>query len=577
MKLLNKISQILDRQQKRRIVMLFFVIFIGGILELVGVSLILPVINVIMNENILLEGKWATAIQNFFHIQDGNEFLIILLGTLVFIYVLKNLYLIGMYKLTYQFTYYYKKKLAMRLLECYMFQTYTFHLSKNVADLQRNIITDIGNFYDLITNCLNLLNELTVCMLLGIYLLGIDWKTALSVFFLLGGALAVFYSTQKRVQTQRGIENRNSMAALNKWIIQSFNGIKEIQVLGREDYFLDKCEKAYEWQKEANKKNNLAALIPKPIMEMVCVCTLLAVMMVRIASGVELQSFFSVLAVFAVAAFRMLPSFNRMSAYLAAILFQKDSVNSVYEDIKEMERLDQNFGVCENKATLVFDKEIKLQDITFKYPGTEKLILDHVNLIIHKNQSIGFTGTSGAGKSTLIDIILGVLPLEKGKILVDGYDIYKNMKGWHNILGYIPQSIYLMDDNIRNNVAFGIPDEQVSDEKIWKALEKAQIADFVHSLAEGLDTEIGDRGVRISGGQRQRLGIARALYNDPQILVFDEATSALDNETEAALMEAINGLRGSKTMIIIAHRLHTIENCDVIYEVGSGNIRETMI
>jgi ABC-type multidrug transport system fused ATPase/permease subunit len=288
--------------------------------------------------------------------------------------------------------------------------------------------------------------------------------------------------------------------------------------------------------------------------------------------GAELDNLLSVLAVFAVAAFRMLPCFNSISAYISNMLFEKSSVDAVYNDIIEMEKLGEKKHEVRKSEIIEFNHSITIQDLTYKYPETEKNILQDVSFEIFKNQSIGFMGESGAGKSTLIDIILGVLPISEGKICVDNVDIHENLSAWHNAVGYIPQSIYLMDDTIRNNVAFGIFEDEISDEQLWKALEEAQIADFVRELPDGLNTEIGDRGVRISGGQRQRLGIARALYHDPPILVFDEATSALDNETEKALMEAINGLKGKRTMLIIAHRLHTIENCDVIYEVKEGKV-----
>ena len=289
----------------------------------------------------------------------------------------------------------------------------------------------------------------------------------------------------------------------------------------------------------------------------------------------NISGFVSLLAVFAVAAFRMLPCFNSISAYMATMMFEKDSVEAVYNDIKEMENFDKVRKQSRNlKENLNFKTRINIEHVTYKYPHTEREILKDVNLIINKNQSVGFIGTSGAGKSTLIDIILGVLPVEKGNIEVDGFNICENMRTWHKMIGYIPQSIYLMDDTIRNNVAFGIDENDILDSQIWKALEEAQIAQFIRELPGGLDAEIGDRGVRISGGQRQRIGIARALYHNPEVLVFDEATSALDNETEAALMEAIEGLKGKRTMLIIAHRLQTIQNCDVVYEVKDGRVEK---
>lgn len=570
----KKICKILNKRQMLSLGFMTILIFIGGLFDLLGVSLILPIVNLATDPSTLLDNKAIVFISELFNFQDVRQIVIVLLAAMIAIYVIKNVYIILMYKLLYHFTYSFKKELAMRLLNCYMYQDYTFHLKKNIADLQRNILTDTGQFYGFISDFINMLNQSITCILLGGYLLIIDYKTTIGVIVLLGGAMILVYYYQRKVQVLRGEQNRESSAEVNKWIIQSFSGIKEIQVLGREDFFIKKCEEAYDKGMNANKKSNFAAIVPKPLMEMICVGGLLGVVLIRLLFGADISKFVSTLAVFAVAAFRMLPCFNSISAYISSMLFEKKSVDAVFEDIKEMEKLGEKKQYRVAKENIELKEKISIENLTYKYPDTNRDILKNVSFEIRKNQSVGFMGTSGAGKSTLIDIILGILPITKGKVCVDGIDIYNNLAEWHKEIGYIPQSIYLMDDTIRNNVAFGIPKEQISDEKVKQALKEAQIADFVYSLPKGLDTEIGDRGVRLSGGQRQRLGIARALYHNPEVLVFDEATSALDNETEAALMEAIDGLKGKRTMLIIAHRLQTIKNCDVVYEVKDGNVKK---
>lgn len=575
-KMFKNIRYILSYKQKIALVVLTILLFVGGIFDLLGVSLIIPVVKSVTNPG-SIDNAWIIAIKKQLSIKTDESFVILLLVLMIFIYVIKNLYIILMYYVMYKVIWKFKSDLSMRLLNCYMYQDYTFHLNKNVSDLQRNILTDVGQFYGFIMDALNMLNQIIICILLTVYLVIVDWMTTIGVLIILGSAIALLYRRQKKTQTIRGKINRETNAQLNKWILQSFAGIKEIQVLGREQYFLDRCKEAYDTGMEANRKSNLSAVIPKPLMEMVCVSGLILVMLFRIIMGGNMEDFVSILAVFAVSAFRMLPCFNSISAHISSMLFEKDSVDAVYSDIKEMEKLNQARTISEGNNSLRFDKSIKVEEVSYKYPNTDKLILENVNLVISKNESVGFVGPSGAGKSTLIDIILGLLPLEKGKITVDGKNIADDENSWHKLVGYIPQTIYLMDDTIRNNVAFGIPTEKISEEKLWNALEKAQIADFIRLLPDGLDSQIGDRGVRISGGQRQRLGIARALYHDPEILVFDEATSALDTDTEAALMEAIDGLKGQKTMLIIAHRLNTIKKCDKIYEVADKVVHETNI
>ena len=309
---------------------------------------------------------------------------------------------------------------------------------------------------------------------------------------------------------------------------------------------------------------------------MFCVTGLLIVVVIRLLCGVELDNFIPTLSVFAIAAFRMLPSFNRITNNMNTVMFNRTAVDRIYSDLKQSE---QYLGekCLKTTAEVDFQKEISVEGLVFTYPKADKPVLNKVSLKIPKNTSVAFIGPSGAGKTTLADLVLGVLEPQCGKILVDGKNIQSGMDSWHKKLGYIPQSIYIMDDTLRNNVAFGVLEEDIDDVKVWKALEEAQLKDFVGTLEDGLDTNIGEGGMRLSGGQRQRIGIARVLYNDPQVLVLDEATSALDTETESAVMEAIENFNGKKTMIIIAHRLSTVKNCNIVYKVDDHNVVRTKI
>ena len=304
-------------------------------------------------------------------------------------------------------------------------------------------------------------------------------------------------------------------------------------------------------------------------METVCIGGMMSVVILKILRGVNLSYFIPTLSVFVVAAFRMLPSFGRITSFMNMMIFNKPAVEAVYNDVRIMNELDE-LKTVENDNELIFNNKIDISCVAYSYPNTTAEVLKRVDISIKKNESIGFIGPSGQGKTTLADIILGILTPSKGTIEVDGKDITENMTSWHHMLGYIPQTIFLCDDTIRKNVAYGINEEDIDDERVIRALEEAQIKDFVLRLEEGINTEIGERGVRLSGGQRQRIGIARALYNNPEVLILDEATSALDNDTEVAVMDAINRLQGNKTLIIIAHRLSTIENCDKIYRINDG-------
>ena len=568
---LNKINYLLDRESKKGILIVFITMVIGGGAELLGVSVLIPLVNIIMDPNVMKNTRWGKTICSIFSITDYRIFSMVLIAGVCILYVIKNAYIIFMYKVLYYFTYSNKRRVVQRLFRCYINREYEFHLNKNVAEMERDIATDTGLFFELISNVLSIGNEIIICLFLVIYLLITDWIITVLVIAVLGFSLLFFYRIQKKVQSQRGRENRIAVATATKWMLQTFYGIKDTKILGRENFFIKKYNEAYYRGQEANRKNNLATLYPKPIMETICVVSFLLVLGIRLLLNSDTKNMTGILAVFAIASFKLLPSFNKISAYFAAIMFEKESLHALYSHIKEAEEFDKNPRIKSTiDGNISFEKEIRIDNLYFHYKDSEDNVLSGVNLVIKKGESIALIGESGSGKSTLADLILGLLIPQNGKISVDGRNIIDYIGGWRKLIGYIPQSIYLMDDTIRNNVAYGISENEIDDDRIWEVLSKAQLDDFVRSLDDGLDSIVGESGARISGGQRQRLGIARALYTNPEILVFDEATSALDNETEADLMCAIEGLIGTKTIIIIAHRLNTIRNCDKIFEIRDG-------
>ena len=319
---------------------------------------------------------------------------------------------------------------------------------------------------------------------------------------------------------------------------------------------------------------------PRLMIETVFIVSMLAFMAVYLSGGGDITAFATNIAAFAVAAVRVLPSVNRINTYITEIAYTQPSLDFVYENLQEGMKTDEMLAkrrAQSQSEKLKLEDKIELDHISFHYPDSDKAIFKDAHMIVPKGKSVGIIGASGAGKSTIVDVLLGLLHAQEGQITCDGVDIFKNYESWLAQVGYIPQSIYLIDESIRDNIAFGIDADKIDDTRIWEVLKEAQLKEFVEELPEGLDTTIGDRGVRLSGGQRQRIGIARALYNDPEILVFDEATSALDNDTESAVMEAVNSFHGRKTMIIIAHRLNTIEKCDIVYKVENARLVETAL
>lgn len=322
------------------------------------------------------------------------------------------------------------------------------------------------------------------------------------------------------------------------------------------------------------QKYSISSSTPRLLIETVCIAGMLGYMIIMIAGGNDIQEMVPLLGAFGFAAIRLMPSANRINNHLTSISYFKPFMMDVSDNLQdeisdEKVRMD---SLKKPEEKLAIKEKVELKGITYAYPNTDVLIFDHADMEIPLGSAVGIVGTSGAGKSTVVDILLGLLQLKEGQILADGIDVLEkdNYRKWLNNIGYIPQSIFMLDDTIRKNVAFGIPDDKIDEKRLWEVLKEAQLDEFVKGLPEGLDTGIGERGIRLSGGQRQRIGIARALYDDPEVLVLDEATSALDNDTEAAIMDSINSLHGRKTLVIIAHRLNTIEQCEMIYRIEGG-------
>lgn len=570
--MIKKIYSILDSHQKSRMFILLVMIFGGALFETLGVSAILPLVSAVTNPEIIQENEKYRIVYENLNFSSYEAFILFMALSLVFIYVVKNVYLILLNMAQNHFITNNQRRMSVRLMKCYMNQGYLFHVDHSVAELQRNVENDVGYFISVITNILQLLTEALVCTMLTIYLLITDFFTTILMVLLLAFFLLIFVFVLKKRLRKLGEQTRIYSENKTKYFLESFGGIKEIKASSKEIFFVNKYDRAFKNFAIAAQGQMLLTYIPKPVMESLCISGLLLFMAIRIVMGADVDKFIPVMSVFAIAAIRMLPSFNRVSGYLGSLMFNKASVDAVYKDLKEMERLNKVTTATDSGLEIV-PGDIEISELTFAYPGRpDKRILDDVNVVIPHNEAVAFIGPSGAGKTTLVDIVLGVLRPGRGKVVVNGVNVIDHPESWHKHIGYIPQSIFITDDSIRANVAFGVPDDEIDDKEVWRALEEAQIADFVRSQEDGLNSNLGDRGVKISGGQRQRIGIARALYANPDVIVLDEATSALDNDTEKAVMEAIYNLSGKKTMIIIAHRLSTISKCTVIYEVKDGQV-----
>ena len=551
-----------------------FCIFFGAAMELMGVSLIMPLIQLISTPAVVEGSGIAGQVYRALGMKSVPDFFAFLVMVIIAVYVFKNIYLSVLYYFQYSFIYKNQLKVAGRLIDCYLKKPYTYHLDHNTSDMIRNIMLDTDRLFQLILSFLNVSSEVLLSLLLVIYLLLSDPVMSCTVAGLLLLCMALFRILTKERVHGYGKMNQEYDGRMHQAINQALGAVKDIKILHREKYFVNSFVSCGEKKMTALINTNFFGTIPRYIIETITVSAIMLVLLFKLKSGTDLNTLLPVLASFAVAAFKLLPSVGKVSNYLNNITFLKPSIDLIYHDLKETEDME-DVEIKDQDEGSGFGKEageIKVDSLIYRYPGTDTDVLKAVSFNIPLGTSVGLIGESGAGKSTLADVILGILFPRDGRVLYGNMNVHEYPIKWAEKLAYIPQAIYLADESIRMNVAFGIEPDKIDEAKVWEALEEAQLADFVRSLPEGLDTEVGERGVRLSGGQRQRIGIARALYGDPEILVLDEATSALDSETESAVMEAIDRLHGRKTLLIIAHRLTTIRNCEYIYRVENGNV-----
>lgn len=579
LKILKKMNLLLDRRQKRTMIVLIVMMLVGGVLESLGISMLVPIVTVVVDPAAVGESKVLSALYDGLGMESNAQFAVFLLLAFVGMTVIKNIYLFFQQKLQLKFVYTNQFATSRRMMINFMKRPYEYYLDADTSVIQRNITSDVNNMYGLILSCLQLFSEciVFVCLVVALFLYS-DAMMIMAMAVLMVILLFVIKKVLKPIMIRAGQENQEFYSGLYKWIEQSVMGIKEIKIGCKENYFINEYAKCGAGYVNAVQKYNLFNATPRLLIETVCITGMVGYFVLTIGRGTELTELLPQLTALAAAAMRLLPSVNRINNYQTSISYFEPFFMGVSDNLQEEihdGKMTYDAEVYRKKQSiekLPLKESIRLEDITYKYPNTEKLIFDHAGMEIPIGASVGIVGVTGSGKTTIVDVLLGLLQMESGKILADGVDVSGHYEAWLKNIGYIPQTIFMIDDSIRRNVAFGVPEEEIDEDKVWRALEEAALDDFVRSLPEGLETGIGERGIRISGGQRQRISIARALYEDPEVLVLDEATSALDNDTEAAIMDSINRLHGKKTLVIIAHRLQTIEKCDMVYRVTDGKI-----
>ena len=574
---IKTLLKILNRKEKKGMVLLFCLIIILSAIEMAGITSIMPFLAVASKPELVESNQYLNNIYNFFNFKKTENFLVFLGCLVVTTIVIRSSFNILVKYAKSRFSNMLGHHLASRLLANYLSRPYVFFLNENSSNLSKNVLGEVTQLLSgYITPFFNTATDVLVGLSICTVIILVDPLAAGIVTFSIGGLYGLIYLIVRKMLVKNGNIRLDANRARYKSTMEVMEGIKDVKLLGKERYFLEKFIKPSRKMAKANIRIKVIGAVPNSILNAVVDGGIVIAVTIIIAFTSDFGKYLPVIGVYVLAGNRIMPRFKD--------LFNSFSSMRAYQPVVEMmlEHLSHvpEVPLPEKKANILpleFEKEIRLKKITFTYPKTDEPVIHCQSFNIKKNTTVGFVGPTGCGKTTLVDIILGLLRPEKGDISIDGTKIDdSNMRNWQANLGYVPQSIYLSDDTITSNIAFGVDEKKIDMDAVKRAAWVANLADFVENeLPYGYNTTVGERGVRLSGGQRQRLGIARALYTDPSVLVMDEATSALDGITEGVVMEAIEKLTGTKTIIIIAHRLTTLIKADVIYMMKKGRVTDS--
>lgn len=574
MKSFFKIFQILTPKQMRYAFGLVILMFICAAMEAVGIGLLYPLIAVIGKPEIIENREKVKLLVQALGITSHKQLILSFSLFIVVFYVFKNTLCLLQAKIQIRFSTNNQKDYTKRLYTYYMNQPYLYHVNTNISIISRNVNTGASfAFSDILINTLGIITEIITIFVIWILIMVMDWVLGLIVVFVLGPVVILILNYFRHRVVKEGEIQNKYLVGCGKWLNQGFFSIKETKVMQTEGYFTKQFAYNYDKYATSTAKFLFVNRIPKTIIEMICIGGIILLIAVETLLNADTAKLIPTLGVLALAAVRLMPSINKIVGLYNTNKFKMPLFNEIYNDfmaVKDLKDRDEKKIFTKASENLKFDEKISVKNLSFSYPSKDVLVLNDVSFDIPKGGFVGVVGPSGAGKTTFVDILLGLLPPKSGGIFVDGVDIYSNLSGWLNNVSYVPQSIYLIDGSIKENIAFGVADKDVDDEKIRRVLEMAELKDVVDGLPEKENTNVGDRGAKLSGGQRQRIGIARALYQDPSVLVLDEATSALDNETEKSITSTILKLKGQITIIAIAHRLTTLENCDFKIKFDKG-------
>ena len=571
---IRKLLYILSKKQKRYAVLVLVMSLLAALLETLGVAVIMPVLDMMLDIQ-GVRGRWyMSPFVKILHLDTELKVIWFVCLGVIGIYLIKTLYFVLYSWVSAKYSYMVQRELSVRVLEAYMKQGYLFFVQNNTARLINGISADAASIYGILKTIFTCVMKLLTIVCIGVYIMVQSVQMAIVLMILAVLCLITIQMLYRKSMSRNGVERRNLMCDMNQVAMEAIQGHKEVLVMNKQEHFVKEYGDVKAKYSSVSVKVDMGTTVPAYLIEMICITGVMIAVAVQMGNTSNANELITQLSAIAAGAFRILPALGVITSGINTITMSNSQLNASYETIQQVKQLEeQEYRQAEGKnkySDVQFHRSVELQQVSFKYPGIETNVIENVNLTIKKGESIAFIGSSGAGKTTIADIILALLKPTKGKILMDGIDVEDLGSQWNHIIGYVPQATYIIDGTIRSNIAFGENKEHIDDNKIWQALEISQLNDFVKNLPKGLDTMVGERGVRFSGGQRQRLAIARALYRDPDILVLDEATAALDNDTETEVMKAIEALQGYKTLIIVAHRLTTVKKCDIIYEIKNG-------
>ena len=558
--------RLFTRSDRIAFIRIVFMVIIGMFLETVSLGIVVPIIGILTQDNYQEKYPW---IVDLFGSLSREELISAVMVAMVFIYIVRSLFLFWSLWIQKGFSASVSGRLSQSLFSIYLRQPYMFHLQRNSSTLMRNAKNATSVVTCGVDPFLVLLTDGLVAIAMFSLLIYVEPIGTLAVLLVFGVSTLLFQRLTRRRIDNWGYRVDYHETKILQHLQEGFGGAKDVKILGRENEFLSQHEKHLGESIRINRIYNVILTLPRSFMEIITIVGLCLLVVSMVVRDRPLSDIVPILGLFAAAAFRVMPSINRLLMATQTLIFNRSIIASVYRDF-----LLDSPEVNSAQRVEPFAKQLELKDVSFKYPTAASPSLQEVSLVVKRGEAVGFVGPSGAGKSTLVDVILGLFAPTSGVVSVDGSDVHQNLINWQNQIGYVPQAIYFTDDTLRRNVAFGLNDENIDDDLVREAIHLAQLQEFVSTLPDGLETVVGERGVRLSGGQRQRIGIARALYHKPSVLVLDEATSSLDTPTEHGVMQAVQALQGSKTVIIVAHRLSTVEYCDRLYRIEDSRITE---